>query len=223
MKDIFEDIKLNMIIGNSKSVRNYVREAIAMDISPEEIIEKGLLQGMAEITELYKENKMFVSDLLVAVKTMDIGMNEVEKHYLTKYQIKDFTGSKGSVVLCSVEGDIHDIGKNLVGMMMKNHGLTVYDLGVDVDAKTIIDKAELYHADIICLSATLTTTMQSMKSVIERLERKRIRDKYIVMIGGGPVSENYAHHIGADIYTPDAGTAVTMAIEAIEKKYHTEQ
>ena len=205
-----------MITGNSKGVRNYVRQAISQGIEAERIVEEGLLAGMTEITELYKNNQMFIPDLLVAVKTMSVGMDAIEACYSKIINLPG--GDKGKVVIGTVAGDIHDIGKNLVAMMLKNNGFQVYDLGVDVDDKTFVDKAEAYEADIICMSATLTTTMPCMEEVIRRLIRKKIRSKYIVMVGGAPVTEYFAHRIGADLYSPNAAEAVEMAYEAMKNK-----
>ena len=124
----------------------------------------------------------------------------------------------GRAVIGTVEGDLHDIGKNLVAMMLQGAGFEVIDIGVDVKAETFIEKAEAEGADVICMSALLTTTMENMKKVVDKLKEKNLRDKYIVMVGGAPVNESFAREIGADYYTPDAATAAEVARDAVRKK-----
>ena len=121
----------------------------------------------------------------------------------------------GKAVIGTVKGDLHDIGKNLVAMMLKGAGFEVIDAGVDVDAETFISKAEEVHADVICMSALLTTTMPNMQECIDKLKEKGLRDKYIVMVGGAPVNDSFAKKIGADYYTPDAATAAEVARNAV--------
>ena len=134
---------------------------------------------------------------------------------LEEYMEGERPEQTGTVVIGTVKGDLHNIGKNLVAMMLRGLGLTVYDLGYDVEADTFIEKALEYEADIICMSAMLTTTMSEMKKVIGKLVNKRLRNRYIVMVGGAPVTEAFANNIGADIYTRDAATAARMAKEAV--------
>lgn len=217
--EIFEEIQSNILTGNSKAVRNYVRKALGSGIDAEEVVEYALLSAMDKVTELYRDNKMFIPDLLVSVKAFDVGMDIVERHYEPDTELV----KKGVVVVGTVAGDVHEIGKNLVVMMLKSVGVQVYDLGVDVDAKRFVDEAERVQADVICMSATLTTTMSGMEEVVQRLVRRRIRDKYIVMIGGAPVSDTYAKRIGADYYTADAASAAELAKKVIAERIRLRQ
>ena len=134
--------------------------------------------------------------------------------------IRDRIGNEpiGRAVIGTVKGDLHDIGKNLVAMMLKGAGFEVYDAGVDVTPEAFIEKAEETNADIICMSALLTTTMINMGELVEELKKRNLREKYIVMIGGAPVNESFAEQIGADYYTPDAATAAEVARDAVVKK-----
>lgn len=210
---IVQEISEYLQKGRAKNVKALVQQALDEGVDAKVILDEGLLGGMSIIGEKFKKNEVFVPEVLVAARAMNTGMAILEPKL-----VEMGNEPVGKVVVGTVKGDLHDIGKNLVVMMLKGAGLEVYDLGVDVDAETFIAKAEEVGADAIGMSALLTTTMPSMKNVIEALDEKGIRDKYIVMIGGAPVNESFAEEIGADYYTPDAATAAEVAKEAIIAK-----
>ena len=199
--------------GKAKEVRRLAQEALDAGIAPEQILNEGLLSGMMIIGEEFRNNKVFVPEVLVAARAMTAGTKILEEK-LVEAGVEPF----GRAVMGTVKGDLHDIGKNLVIMMLKAAGFEVFDLGVDVDADTFLTKAEEVGADIIGMSALLTTTMPSMKEVIDKMTERGIRDKYIVMIGGAPVTQDYADRIGADIYTEDAASAAQRAKEALLRR-----
>ena len=207
---IIEDISDLLQKGKAKDVKILVQQAIDEGINPKDILNDGLLYGMSIIGEKFKNNEVFVPEVLIAARAMNAGLSILEPKLAEVGNV-----AVGKVVIGTVKGDLHDIGKNLVGMMLKGAGFEIIDLGVDVTAETFIAKAEEVNADIICLSSLLTTTMTYMEDIIELLNENGVRDKYIVMIGGAPVNENYATKIGADYYTPDAATAAEVAKKAI--------
>lgn len=196
--------------GRAKNVKSLVEEALAQGIDPKEILNDGLLAGMMIVGGKFKRNEVFVPEVLVAARAMTAGLNILEPKLVE-------VGNEplGKAVIGTVKGDLHDIGKNLVAMMLKGAGFEIIDVGTDVDADTFIAKAEEVNADVICMSALLTTTMPYMKNVIDALNEKGLRDKYVVMIGGAPVTEDFAAQIGADYYTPDATTAAEVAKAAL--------
>lgn len=161
----------------------------------------------------FKRNEVFVPEVLVAARAMNAGMTILEPKL-----VEIGNEPVGKAVIGTVKGDLHDIGKNLVVMMLKGAGFETFDLGVDVEPTAFVEKAEETGADVICLSALLTTTMPNMKDVIILLEEKGIREKYIVMVGGAPVTDGFAKEIGADFYTADAATAAETAKEAVQSR-----
>ena len=199
--------------GRAKVVKELVQQALDQGISPKEILDEGLLSGMSIIGGKFKNNEVFVPEVLVAARAMNAGTAILEPALAA-------VGNKplGKAVIGTVKGDLHDIGKNLVTMMFKGAGFEVVDIGIDVDAQVFVDTAEEIGADVIGMSALLTTTMPNMKDVIDLLEERGIRDKYVVMVGGAPVNDNYAKQIGADYYTADAATAAEVAKEVITSK-----
>jgi len=199
--------------GRAKNVKALVQQALDEGVDAKLILNEGLLGGMMIIGEKFKKNEVFVPEVLVAARAMNAGMAILEPKL-----IEIGNEPVGKAVVATVKGDLHDIGKNLVAMMLKGAGFEVHDIGVDVDAETFIAKAEEVGADVIGMSALLTTTMPNMKNVITLLEEKGLRDKYIVMIGGAPVNNSFAEEIGADKYTPDAATAAEAAKELVLAK-----
>ncbi len=199
--------------GKAKDVEKLVKQALDEGMGPEEILNEGLLSGMSIIGAKFKNNEVFVPEVLVAARAMNAGSAVLEP-------ILAETGTKplGVAVLGTVKGDLHDIGKNLVNMMLKGAGFEVVDIGIDQGSEAFVDKAEEVNADIVAMSALLTTTMPNMKEVIDLLEERGLRDKYIVMVGGAPVNQNFAEQIGADIYSPDAASAADDAKAAILDK-----
>lgn len=193
--------------GRAPMVKEKVKEAIDAGINAKEILEDGLLAGMNVIGEKFKNNEVFVPEVLIAARAMNMGV-EVLKPYLAEAGVE----SKGTAVIGTVKGDLHDIGKNLVKMMLEGKGIKVIDLGTDVAPETFVDAAIENNANIICCSALLTTTMGEMKSIVEAANAKGVRDRFKIMVGGAPVTQNFCDSIGADCYTSDAASAADAAI-----------
>ena len=192
--------------GRGKKVCETIQAAMNEGISAADILREGMLPAMSAIGEKFKNNEVFVPEVLVAARAMNMGM-ALLKPYMADCGIEP----AGTSVIGTVRGDMHDIGKNLVKMMIEGKGLRVVDLGVDVSPEKFLEAAEENHADIICCSALLTTTMGEIKNILAYLEARNVRGKYKVMIGGAPVSQSYCDAIGADYYTPDAASAADVA------------
>lgn len=205
---ILAEISQNLQQGRAKVVKELVAKAVEEGIDVKEILEKGLLDGMSIIGEKFKNDEVYVPEVLIAARAMKAG-TEVLQPLLATSGVK----AKGKVVLGTVKGDLHDIGKNLVRMMMEGKGLEVYDLGIDVPADKFIEKANETGADIIACSALLTTTMPEIKTVIDAIVKAGIRDKVKIMVGGAPVTDAFCRQVGADVYTPDAATAAEAAVK----------
>lgn len=210
---IIQEISELLQKGRAKKVKELVVQALEMGEDPKAILNDGLLAGMMITGEKFKNNEIFVPEVLVAARAMNTGLAVLEPHLA---EIKN--ESVGKAVIGTVKGDLHDIGKNLICMMLKGAGFEVHDIGVDTDASTFVEKAEEIGADVIGMSALLTTTMMNMGAVIEELNKRGIRDKYIVMIGGAPVTAGYAEQIGADYYTTDATTCAEIASKAVKER-----
>lgn len=210
---IFQEISQNLQQGKAKNVKALVQQALDEGASPKDILEKGLLDGMNIIGEKFKNNEVYVPDVLIAARAMNTGI-EVLKPHLVASGVE----SKGTVVIGTVKGDLHDIGKNLVKMMMEGKGLEVIDLGVDVSAEKFLETAKEHNAQIVACSALLTTTMSEMENVVNAAKEQGIRDKIKIMVGGAPVTDNYCKKIGADYYTPDAASAADVALSICEGK-----
>ena len=204
---ILTDISENMQRGKAKVVKELVRQAIDQGLPAQQILEEGLLSGMSVIGEKFKNNEIFVPEVLVAARAMNAG-SELLKPLLMENGVK----ASGKVCIGTVRGDLHDIGKNLVKMMMEGKGLEVIDLGVDVAPETYVETAKNEGCQIICCSALLTTTMSVMWDVVKAAETAGIRDQVKIMIGGAPVTEAFCQQIGADKYTPDGATAADTAV-----------
>lgn len=204
---ILSDISENMQRGKAKIVKELVQQAIDQGIPAQQILEEGLLSGMSVIGEKFKNNEIFVPEVLVAARAMNAG-SELLKPLLMENGVK----AGGKVCIGTVRGDLHDIGKNLVKMMMEGKGLEVIDLGVDVAPETYVETAKNEGCQIICCSALLTTTMSVMGDVVKAAEAAGIRDQVKIMIGGAPVTEAFCQQIGADKYTPDGATAADTAV-----------
>ena len=199
--------------GRSKNVKALVEEAIAEGQDPKAILNEGLLAGMMIVGEKFKNNEVFVPEVLVAARAMNAGLTVLEPKL-----VEIGNEPVGKVVIGTIAGDLHDIGKNLVAMMLKGAGFEVFDIGVDVAPATFVDKAEEVGADVICVSALLTTTMPGMQTVVETLKERGLREKYIVMVGGAPVNQAFADQVGADSYTADAASCAAVAKQAVENK-----
>lgn len=203
---ILEEIRDNMQRGKGKIVVELVKKALDDGVPVKDILEEGLLSGMNQIGEQFKNNEIFVPEVLVAARAMNMGV-EVLKPLMAASGVEPI----GKVCLGTVKGDLHDIGKNLVRMMMEGQGLEVVDLGTDVAPETYIETALRENCRIIACSALLTTTMSTIKDVVDKAVEMGVRDKFIIMVGGAPVTDAYCKQIGADIYTPDAASAAEAA------------
>ena len=197
-----------LIAGNRDKVAELVKEAIDEGVGPKEILEEGLIAGMDVIGKRFKANEVYVPEVLIAARAMKTGMELLEEK-LAAAGVKPI----GTVVLGTVKGDLHDIGKNLVNMMLTGGGLKVVDVGIDVPAEKFVEEAKTSGAQIIALSALLTTTMPQMAEVVKAVKAAGLSAKTI--IGGAPVTQSYADEIGADGYSPDAASAVDLAKELI--------
>ena len=204
---LLNEISEKIQAGKAKDVVALVQQAIDEGIPAETILNEGLLSGMNVIGEKFKNNEIYVPEVLVAARAMSKGSA------LLKPLLQD-EGAKASGKVCigTIEGDLHDIGKNLVSMMMEGKGLEVIDLGSDVSPEKFVETAVNENCNIIACSALLTTTMNNMKEVVVKAEEAGIRDKVKIMIGGAPVTEEFCRQIGADAYTPDATSAAEAAV-----------
>ena len=196
--------------GRAKLIKTLVPQALEEGIPAQEILQDGLLAGMDVVGRKFKANEIFVPEVLVAARAMNVGA-ELLKPYLSEAGVEP----KGKVILGTVKGDLHDIGKNLVRMMLEGKGLTVIDLGVDVPPEEFIESAIENDCKIICCSALLTTTMPVMGEVVEKAVEAGVRDKVKIMIGGAPVTEAFGQSINADAYTPDATTCAEVAMQLL--------
>ncbi len=203
-----QEISLQLQAGKAKIVKQLVQQAIDEGYPAQQILEEGLLSGMNIIGIKFKNNEVFVPEVLVAARAMNQGANLL-KPLLMESGVK----TNGKVCIGTVQGDLHDIGKNLVKMMMEGKGLEVIDLGTDVAPETYVRTAIEENCQIICCSALLTTTMGVMADVVKAAEEAGIRDKVKIMIGGAPVTEAFCQQVGADAYTPDATSAAEKAVE----------
>lgn len=203
---ICETISEKVQAGRAKEVIALVDEALAAGIAPETILNEGLVTGMNIIGEKFKNNEVFVPEILVAARAMNKGMQTL-KPALTREGIEPI----GKAVICTVKGDMHDIGKNLVKIMIEGQGIECIDLDVDVDPARVVEAVRDNDVQIVCLSALLTTTMYGQKDVIDALKEAGLRDKVKVMVGGAPITQAFADEIGADCYTLDAASAAQAA------------
>jgi len=210
----FEELSLAVQKGKAKQVKELVNQGIEEGVSVERILNEGLIDAMGIVGENFKQNLIFVPEMLVAARAMSTGLSILEP-LLTATGVKPI----GKIVIGTVRGDLHDIGKNLVAMMMKGMGATVYDLGIDVPDLAFVEKAEEIGADIVCISALLTTTMPAIGDVIKEFEKAGVRNKYHIMIGGAPVNHAFAKTVGADQYTSNASDAAEAAKAYLESKY----
>ena len=201
-----QEISLQLQAGKAKIVKTLVQQAIDEGIPAQQILEEGLLAGMNVVGVKFKNNEVFVPEVLVAARAMNQGAN-----LLKPLLMEDGAKAKGKVCIGTVKGDLHDIGKNLVKMMMEAKGLEVIDLGTDVAPETYVQTAISENCRIICCSALLTTTMGVMADVVKAAEEAGIRDQVKIMVGGAPVTEAFCQQIGADAYTSDAASAAQAA------------
>ena len=208
----FEEIKNTVIAAKHKEIEALMEKAIQHKVNPDDLINNALIAAMDVVGDRFAKSEIFVPEMLVAAITMKKGLDIIKP--LLKDQEEQ---SKGKVVLCTVKGDLHDIGKNLVGMMLEGAGLEVIDLGVDVTVENVVDKVTEIQPQVLGLSALLTTTMPEMENVINVLQARGMRGAVKVMVGGAPLRAEFAQKIGADAFGKDAAEAVNLARSFIEK------
>ena len=208
MSAILQDISEKLQKGKMKEVAELVKQAVADGIQPLTILNEGLMPGMDIIGERFKKNDIFIPEVLIAARAMAAG-TDVLRPLLVGDQMEE----KGTVVIGTIKDDLHDIGKNLVRMMMESKGLNVIDLGNSVPPAKYIEAAAKHNADIIACSALLTTTMPALRDTVAALNAQDFRSKIKVMVGGAPITQEFADEIGADAYTPDAASAAQKAKE----------
>lgn len=192
--------------GDAEKVEELVKKSLEENLTPKKILEDGLIKGMGIIGAKFKKNEVYVPEVLIAARAMHAGMN-ILKPKLIETGVENI----GIVAIGTVKGDLHDIGKNLVKMMLEGAGFGVIDLGIDVSVDKFVEAVKEHKPNIIAMSALLTTTMVNMPEVIKALEAAGLREKVKIMIGGAPITQNYADQIGADGYSPDAASAVDNA------------
>ena len=208
----FSELNKMVETGKVKIVKTLVTEALENGVAPKEILEQGLLPGMNVIGDKFKNNEVYVPEVLIAARAMKAGVELLKPHMQTGEM-----GGAGTAVIGTVKGDLHDIGKNLVKMMLEGKGINVVDLGVDVSAEKFVEEAIANNAQIICCSALLTTTMNEMENVVKVATEKGIHENVFIMVGGAPITQEYCDKIGADCYTTDAASASDAAIEYLKK------
>ncbi len=201
-----------IVEGNKEEAEALANEAIKQRLDLKEVIDKGYVPGIEKVGDLWEKGEYFLPELITSAECMKGAMRVLQPE-LEKAQIS--AKSKGKIVIGTVEGDIHDIGKNLVASMLTANGFQVIDLGADVKLEKFIGKAEAENADFICLSALLTTTMLGQKKVIEILKEKNLTSRFTVLVGGAPVNQKWADDIGADAYAENAMVAVKIAKKLI--------
>lgn len=214
-QEIYAKLKKSIVEMDPDLAEEAANEALEAGLDPVECISSGLAKGMAVMSDLFDEGEAFVPDLMMASEAFETAVNILTSSLSDEEKHKT---SFGKVIIHTVQGDIHDIGKNIVSTMFSANNFEVFDLGRDVPVPLVIQKAEEYGVDLICGSALMTTTMASMKDIINLLKEDGIRDKYIVMFGGAPVSAKWVSEIGADGYTDSAADVVAVAKNLIAKK-----
>jgi len=212
-EEILKALYDETLVGNAPEVKDLVNKGLAEDLGCESMLYDALIPSLEEVGARFERGDYFVPEMLIAARAMQ-GALDILRPLLAE------TGAKpiGTYVMGTVKGDVHDIGKNLVNIMLEGAGFTVYDLGVNVAPETFVEKIQEHAPDIVGFSAFLTTTMPMFKANINALQKAGIRDDVIVMVGGAPVTQEYATAVGADGYAADASTAVRLAKDLIEKR-----
>ncbi|MDF1568791.1 MAG: corrinoid protein [Spirochaetaceae bacterium] len=208
--EILNQISEALQKGQAPTVKELCQKALDEGLNAKEVLEGGLMDGMGIVGEKFKKNEVFVPEVLIAARAMNAGI-EILKPLMVDAGVK----AAGKIVIGTVKGDLHDIGKNLVKIMMEGKGFEVIDLGTDVSAEKFLETYKTENADIICCSALLTTTMIYMKDIVSAFEEDGIRDNATIMVGGAPVTQNFCDTIGADIYTSDAASAADAALQVM--------
>ena len=201
----YTELVQNVIEGAESQIREQVKSLLAQGVDPLEIINQGLIAGMSVVGTRFKAGDMYVPEVLMSARAMSAGI-EIVRPLIAETDMPSF----GKVLLGTVKGDLHDIGKNLVGMLLESSGFKVINLGVDISPEQFAQSVKEHNPDIVALSALLTTTMTAMKETIELLQEEGVRGELKIIIGGAPVSLEFADQIGADGYAPDAGSAAEL-------------
>jgi len=208
----FEELSKSVLAGKINDVKSVTQTLIDEGKNPLEIINHGLIAGMNIVGMRFKNGEMFVPEVLMAAKAMGVGIDMVKPLIADKDM-----PSSGKIVLGTVKGDLHDIGKNLVGMMLESGGFTVVNVGIDISPEQFVAFIKEYNPDIVAMSALLTTTMLHMRDTIELIKEEGLKDKVKVIIGGAPISQDFANEIGADGFAPDAASAVDLCKKLLAK------
>jgi len=208
--NLLEEIAVSIVNGDADEVKKLAEQALSQNVSAEEILNQGLVAGMNVVSEKFKNNEVFIPEVLISAKAMKAGMGVI-KPLLAQANIQ----AKGKVVMGTVNGDLHDIGKSIVAMLLEGGGFEVIDLGADVPLDKFMESIKKEDADIVGMSALLTTTMTFMRILIDELEKTGLRKKIKVMVGGAPVTSAFAEEIKADGYAPDAAQAVDLALSLL--------
>jgi 5-methyltetrahydrofolate--homocysteine methyltransferase len=213
MSETLAEIGARLYAGDEVAVAQLTQNALDEGLSPSVVLQNGLIKGMERVGVDFRDGVLFVPEVLICASAMHAGM-DVLKPLLAEADIS----SAGKVVLGTVAGDLHDIGKNLVAMMLEGGGFEIVDLGIDVPSERFIEAIREQEPDVVGLSALLTTTMDSMQSTVAAITEAGLRDKVKIIVGGAPVTQAFADEIGADGYAPDAGTAVELARSLLEEE-----
>jgi 5-methyltetrahydrofolate--homocysteine methyltransferase len=212
MEQVMQELYTSILNGDNKTFAQKVQAALDAGIDASRILNEGMIAAMAEVGRLFEEGEYYVPEMLISARSMQAGLAVLKPH-LVQANVK----SAGKVLAGTVKGDLHDIGKNLVCMMLEGAGFEIHDLGTDVSPEKFVNVLQEQEADIVALSALLTTTMPNMKATIEALHKAGLRERVKVIIGGAPVTESYAQQIGADGYSPDASRAVSLAKSLLQE------
>jgi 5-methyltetrahydrofolate--homocysteine methyltransferase len=211
--EILKGLYDNTLVGNAPEVRDLVNEGLEMELDPEKMLYDALIPSLEEVGARFERGDFFVPEMLIAARAMQ-GALDILRPLLAETGVREV----GTFVMGTVKGDVHDIGKNLCNIMLEGAGFTVHDLGVNVAPETFVERVREHKPDIVGFSAFLTTTMPMFKANINALQKAGIRDDVIVMVGGAPVTQEYADAVGADGYAADASTAVRLAKDLIERR-----
>jgi 5-methyltetrahydrofolate--homocysteine methyltransferase len=213
---VMDDIRSAVVSGDMAGAKSTMERALADGANPIELLNSALISAMTEVGERFEHKDLFLPEMLIAARAMKGALAVLEPHL----QVADVQ-PVGRILLATVNGDMHDIGKNVVGIMMEGAGFEVIDLGVDVVPERIVAMVKEYKPDLVGLSALLTTTIEMMPITIEALNEAGIREQVKVIVGGAPVTQKYATSIGADLYAPDAASAARVSVESLGKRHTT--
>ena len=209
--DVYERVRQNILEGEAEEVSKIVKELVNLKYPPEKILQEGLIKGIEILADKFKTEMVLIPEALVATRALNAGLKTISPY------IKKDNMYKARAVIGTVEGDIHDIGKNLVKMVVSTVGVEVIDLGIDVSIEKFIDAIKKYKPQLVMISALLTTTLKQMKLIIEEVENKNLRDDVIIFVGGAPVTRAYAMEIKADYYTKDVVELRDLLDENLDK------